>query len=43
MDGRPMIEVTESRLDTTSSALSMTAMGTTGTIALIALRVHEAP
>jgi len=43
MDGRPMIEVTESRLDTTSSALSMTAMGTTGMIALIALRVHEAP
>jgi hypothetical protein len=43
MDGRPMIEVTESRLDTTSSALSMTAMGNTGMIALIALRVHEAP
>jgi len=43
MDGRPMIDVTESRLDTTSSALSMTAMGNTGMIALIALRVHEAP
>jgi hypothetical protein len=43
VDGRPMIEVTESRLDTTSSALTMTAMGTTGMIALIELRVHEAP
>ncbi|MEK6207814.1 MAG: DUF5671 domain-containing protein [Chloroflexota bacterium] len=43
MDGKPMIEVTEERLDTTSSALSMTATGTTGMIALIELRVHEAP
>jgi len=43
MDGRPMIEVTERRLDTTSSALSMTATGTMGFIALIALSVHEAP
>lgn len=43
MDGRPMIEVTEERLDTTSSALLMTATGTTGMIALIELRVHEAP
>ncbi|MDQ2951948.1 MAG: DUF5671 domain-containing protein, partial [Chloroflexota bacterium] len=30
MDGKPMIEVTETRLDTTSSALIMTATGTTG-------------
>ncbi|MDQ2912400.1 MAG: DUF5671 domain-containing protein [Chloroflexota bacterium] len=43
IDGKPMIEVTESRLDTTSSALTMTATGTTGMIALLELRVHEAP
>jgi Flp pilus assembly protein TadG len=43
LDGQPMIEVTETRLDTTSSALSMTATGTTGMIALLELRVHEAP
>ena len=43
MDGRPVIEVTEQRLDTTSSALSMTATGSTGMIALLAIRVHEAP
>jgi hypothetical protein len=43
IDGRPMIEVTDGRLDTTSSALSMTATGTTGFIALLALRVDEAP
>ncbi|MDQ2913070.1 MAG: DUF5671 domain-containing protein, partial [Chloroflexota bacterium] len=43
IDGQPAIEVTDARLDTTSSALSMTATGTTGMIALIELRVHEAP
>ena len=43
LDGKPMIDVMETRLDTTSSALSMTATGTTGMIALIELRVHEAP
>jgi hypothetical protein len=43
IDGQPAIEVFDARVDTTPSALSMTATGTTGMIALLELRVHEAP
>jgi hypothetical protein len=41
IDGYPVIEAMDTRLNTTTSALSMTATGTTGMIALIELRVHE--
>lgn len=43
VDGMPVLETTDDRVDATSSALSMSAMGTTGAILLSELRVNEAP
>jgi uncharacterized protein DUF5671 len=43
VDGAQVLEVLDERLPATSSALSMTATGTTGAIALHELRVHDAP
>jgi hypothetical protein len=43
VDGEKVVDVVDDRVDATNSALSMTATGTTGVIALIELRVHDAP
>jgi len=43
VNGQPMPEVVDDRLGAASSPLSMSASGTTGVIALLELRVHEAP
>jgi hypothetical protein len=43
VDGEKVVDVVDDRVDATSSALSITATGTTGVIALIELRVHDAP
>ena len=43
VNGQPMPEVVDDRVGTASAPLSISASGTTGTIALLELRVHEAP
>ena len=43
VDGMPVFETMDDRVDATTSALSMSATGTTGAIMLFELRIHEAP
>jgi hypothetical protein len=43
VDGQPLFEVVEDRLDTSSSALSMSVTASAGSISVLELRVHEAP
>jgi hypothetical protein len=43
VNGQAMLEVVEDRVGGTSSPLSMSVSGTTGVIALLELRVNEAP
>lgn len=43
VNGQPMPEVVDDRLGATSSPLSISVSGTTGAIAVLGLRVHEAP
>jgi hypothetical protein len=43
VNGQAMLEVVDDRVGGTSSPLSMSVSGTTGVIALLELRVNEAP
>ncbi len=43
VNGSPMLQTSDDRLDATSSTQSMSVTGTRGVIALFELRVHDAP
>jgi hypothetical protein len=43
VDGQPAFDVLEERLDATSSMLTMSVSGSTGSISVFEMRVHEAP
>jgi hypothetical protein len=43
VDGQKAFDVIDDRVDAASAPLSITATGTTGSLALIELRVHDAP
>jgi hypothetical protein len=43
VNGSPILQTSEDRLDKTSSTQSISVTGTRGVIALFELRVHDAP